>query len=100
MSWSVSWLRSALRHIRRNVDFRSFLDDSDVELLEKGELHYPSPEDAHLMAAAPELLKALKDLLVWADWHSERHRSVSLDEPNIGAQETARAAIAKAESKT
>ena len=52
--------------------------------------------NARLIAAAPELLEALNDLLVWADWHSDRRRSVSMDEPNTGALEKARAALAKA----
>jgi len=50
------------------------------------------PDDAKLIAAAPELLEACKDLLAWVDQHE-------CDGAFLRSQNAARQAIAKAEGR-
>jgi len=97
----IRWgMGSATARFRTEINLMSPANDF-AEVVQGREHHAEwfqtiNHPDARLIAAAPELLEALNDLLVWADWHSDRHRSVSMDEPNTGALEKARAAIAKA----
>jgi len=66
--WSRAWIYGAIRHLNKNVNDDAFFSDVDDEYdkVEKGELNTPNvrnnPGDADLIAAAPDLLSALRDL--------------------------------------
>lgn len=56
-------------------------------------LHKMDGEIDELRAQCAELKEVLEKLLVWADWQA-KCRSPKTNEPNTGARESARAALA------
>lgn len=89
--WNRSWVYGALRHINKNVDDDVFLFEPVPEGEETPNVRI-NPADADLIAAAPDLLAALKGML---DIYGELHAQFDVGD----CQQTldARAAIAKAE---
>ena len=65
--------------------------------------YYPMHEDtrtanARLIAAAPDMLEALEDLVEWADAVKGR-AGVRMSDPHTGSIDTAKRAIAKAKGE-
>lgn len=65
--WSAAYFYSALRHIERNVDRDAYLSDEDAKEIDEGRLNAPdvryNPADVALIAAAPDLLALLEELI-------------------------------------
>jgi hypothetical protein len=64
-------------------------------LRDEKESKQPTEDNANLIAAAPDMLAALKDMLLWADTPTQEASPSWI----IGAYHRARAAIAKAEGR-
>ncbi|MEM9372614.1 MAG: hypothetical protein AAGA55_03140 [Planctomycetota bacterium] len=97
--WSLPWCMGMLRHISRNVDTDAFFyqdEDDDSEVVYPNYYHNGGV-DAHLIAAAPDLLEACQELLL-AEQYAES-AGVTIDDHMKRSDRMAclREAIAKAE---
>lgn len=82
-------------------EIRAAICELEAERDKEGALGFVHAELVRRLAAQRDaLLVACKALVVWAEWHKERGaKTPKMNEPNTGAIEQARSAIAKAEQK-
>jgi len=66
--WSLNMIYGAIRHINKNVEYESFIDEdnSEFQAFQHGKIEFPNvrinPLDANLIAAAPDMYEALKSI--------------------------------------
>lgn len=102
--WSRSWVYGAIRHINKNVDSDAFWQPDDGE--DPDTANCPNvrsfPADADLIAAAPDLLDALRQAVsvLGEDGLVECFCRGNFVCSGCRAREASQAAIAKAEGRS
>ncbi len=70
--WSNEWLRSGIRHLRRNVDYDAFCSEEEIAKIGAKESIVPKKTDAPVLAASPVLKEALESILLCRNWYEGR----------------------------